>query len=89
MTDFAKLLTPPTNFAVVQLPERRYPGVVLQGDTLHGLVTQVTQMQKLLAERDLEELNDEIQSLLQNLSTIQKSYERVCSEQNTGLPYAR
>jgi hypothetical protein len=26
-----------TNAAVVQLPERQYPGVVIQGDSLHNL----------------------------------------------------
>ena len=31
---YAELLTPAHNYAVVQLPERQYPGVVVQGDSL-------------------------------------------------------
>ena len=34
---WAKLLTPPHNYAVVQMPDRRAPGVVLQGDSLSAV----------------------------------------------------
>lgn len=89
MTDCARLLTPPYNFAVVQLPERQYPGVVFQGDTLHSILADVGEMQKLLVNRELAQLSDELQSLLEKLSAIQNSYEHVCSEQSLGLPYPR
>jgi hypothetical protein len=89
MTDYAKLLTPPSNFAVVQLPERNYPGVVFQGDTLNSIVTNVIEMRQLLAAQRLDELGDEVQSLLEDLLAVQKSYERVCSQQGIELPYTR
>ena len=89
MTDCAKLLTPPYNFAVVQLPERQYPGVVFQGDTLHSILADVGEMQKLLVNRELAQLSEELQSLLEKLSAIQNSYEHVCFEQGLGLPYPR
>jgi hypothetical protein len=89
MTDHATLLTPPFNFAVVQLPERKYPGVVFQGDTLHTIATQVAEMRRLLADQDLDSLDDEIRDLLNDLLAIQKSYERVCAEQRIDLPYVR
>ncbi len=53
MTMEVKLLTLPTNFAVVQLPERSFPGVVVQGDTLNSIVESLTNMQLLLTEGDL------------------------------------
>jgi hypothetical protein len=31
---YAELLTLPHNYAVVRLPDRRYPGVVIQRDSL-------------------------------------------------------
>jgi hypothetical protein len=34
----AKLLTETSNYAVVQLPGRQYPGVVFQGDSIHALL---------------------------------------------------
>jgi hypothetical protein len=37
MTD-AKLLSEPKNYAIVQLPQRRFPGVVFQGDSLNILI---------------------------------------------------
>lgn len=89
MTADVTLLTPPYNFAVVQLPERKYPGVVFQGDTLHSMTTQVSEMQKLLEEHDLTNLSEEIRLLLDDLLKIQKSYERVCSDQGIELPYFR
>ncbi|MBP2461465.1 MULTISPECIES: hypothetical protein [unclassified Rhizobium] len=89
MTSHATMLTPPFNFAVVQMPDRNYPGVVFQGDTLHSMTTQVAQMQRLLAKQDLAELGDEIEVLLHDLLAIQASYERVCSEQGIDLPYVR
>jgi hypothetical protein len=89
MAAYATLLTSASNFAVVQLPERRYPGVVFQGDTLHNMTTQVAGMQRLLAEQDLTSLSDEIRSLLDSLSVIQKSYERACTEHRIDLPYVR
>jgi predicted RNase H-like HicB family nuclease len=89
MTDCARLLTPPYNFALVQLPERQYPGVVFQGDTLHSILADVGEMQKLLVNRELAQLSEELQSLLEKLSAIQNSYEHVCFEQGLGLPYPR
>ena len=85
MTNCARLLTPPYNLAVVQLPERQYPGVVFQGDTL----ADVGEMQRLLVNRELAQLSEELLSLLEKLSAIQNSYEHVCSEQGLGLPYPR
>jgi hypothetical protein len=40
----ADLLTPPWNFAVVQLPGRRFPGVVFQGDSLAAICEQAAQL---------------------------------------------
>jgi predicted RNase H-like HicB family nuclease len=51
---YAELLTPPHNYAVVQLPDRRYPGVVTQGDSL---ATICARLGSALAG-DLDELVD-------------------------------
>lgn len=83
----ADLLSPPHNFAVVQLPERKYPGVVVQGDTLHSLQKQVEQMGRLLGTMALDELAGEIEYLNVRLSEALRHYERVCVERNIALPY--
>lgn len=83
----AELLSPPVNFAVVQLPERKYPGVVVQGDTLHSLKQQVEQMGRLLGTMNLEELAGEIEYMEARLSEALGHFERVCAERGIRLPY--
>lgn len=48
MTEFASLLTRPQNYAVVQLPGRKYPAVVVQGDSLNAFLQRIMAMQKTL-----------------------------------------
>ena len=80
MTDSAKLLSAPVNFAVVQLPERQYPGVVVQGDTLAGLVSQLARMKALLDAGDVDELAGEIEEMEEQLSGALSFYKSVCEE---------
>lgn len=87
MTTQVDLLSPPVNFAVVQLPERKYPGVVVQGDTLHSLRQQVGQIERLLDAGDLEELSGEVADLKAQLSDALSYFERVCAERGIELPY--
>ena len=79
MTETAKLLTRPVNFAVVQLPGRQYPGVVVQGDSLTGLVNQLDRMKASLAAGDLEELAAEIEDMSELLTGVLNSYKSVCA----------
>jgi len=79
VTETAKLLTRPVNFAVVQLPGRQYPGVVVQGDSLTGLVNQLDRMKASLAAGDLEELAAEIEDMSELLTGVLNSYKSVCA----------
>ncbi|MBC9878969.1 hypothetical protein G8O24_16640 [Bradyrhizobium sp. INPA01-394B] len=87
MAEQVDLLSAPINFAVVQLPERNFPGVVVQGDTLHSMLRQVERMKQLLAERDLQELSDEIEDIGEQLLGAQTHFERICMERGIKLPY--
>ncbi len=80
MTDTAKLLSPPVNFAVVQLPERKYPGVIIQGDTLAGLVAQLGRMKSLLDKGDTGEVIAEIEEMEEQLSGALSFYKKICAE---------
>lgn len=51
----AELFTDGGNDAVVRLPGRRFPGVLIQGDTLSILQSAVTELAELCAAGDLEE----------------------------------
>jgi len=83
----ANLLSLPVNFAVVQLPERKYPGVVVQGDTLHSMLQQIKQMENLLKSRGLDDLADELQDVKEQLSEALRHLEKICLEQGIPLPY--
>lgn len=88
MKKLAELLSAPTNYAVVQLPERHFPGVVIQGDSLHNLVVRLTSVQKTLDSSDVaEDVIDEINGICEELMEVLKHYEKVCKEQGIALPY--
>lgn len=87
MSTQVDLLSPAVNFAVVQLPERTYPGVVVQGDTLHSLQQQVEQLRRLLHTGELEELAGEIDDLKEQLSGALTYFEQVCAARGIALPY--
>ncbi len=89
MTQNVELFGPPKNFAVVQMVGRNFPGVVVQGDTLHSLVKQLLEMQNLLKIGDLEELAGEIESMREELAEALCNYEIVCLERNIELPYSQ
>lgn len=92
MTKTLELLSDPVNFAVVQLPERNYPGVVIQGDTLNGLVRRLEEMGNLVGSNraeDLEDLTAEIQMLREELSAARDYYEATCAERGIRLPYPK
>ncbi|MFN9422321.1 DUF6959 family protein, partial [Gemmatimonas sp.] len=73
--------------AVVLLPDRTYPGVVVQGDTLNELRKQAIRLQYLVNERNIEGLMEEVKELNEVLSDVQLHFERVCAERGIGLPY--
>ncbi|MER7642723.1 hypothetical protein [Streptomyces sp. NPDC126522] len=68
----AELFTDAGNDAVVRLPGRRFPGVLVQGDTLRIPSADVAELVELCAAGDLEEarhaaslLQDELGAMLQ------------------------
>jgi hypothetical protein len=89
MSKVVELLSRPINFAIVQLPERSFPGVVVQGDTLNGLVNQLTKMGMLLTSKQLGELSDEIEDMREQLGEALAHYESVCAARGIELPYPK
>jgi signal transduction histidine kinase len=87
--DKADLLTPPTNFAIVQLPERRYPGVVMQGDTLHNLVLRLLSLQESLEKVKEHDLALEVYDLCDPLAEALRFYELTCQRRGIALPYPK
>ena len=83
--DRAELLTPPHNYAVVQLPTRRYPGVVFQGDSLSILCEGATSVAELA--RDSAAFEEAV-LLRDDLNAILRGYIAVLEQRGIELPFA-
>ena len=82
--EHAELLTPASNFAVVQLPGRKYPGVVFQGDSLSSLCALAT----LVAEQAQDTpAFDEAIGLRDELNEVLRSYIRVLEGRGIRPPF--
>ena len=83
----AKILSATVNAAVVQLPGRKFPGMVIQGDTLKILTGQADYLQEKLGDAADEEIVYTIKAMRDSLSARLVIYEKVLQENGIGLPY--
>lgn len=58
MNDEVTLIEDENNCQVVQVAGRRYPGVVVQGDSLNNLVDLASEVVRLLDVNDINEAKD-------------------------------
>jgi hypothetical protein len=77
------------NDAVVRLPGRKFPGLLVQGDTFHSLVLAI----KTICERAQlagdEELAGEADLLKDRLETMLGRYEEALHSHGVKLPYSK
>lgn len=66
----------PGNNAVVRLPDRKFPGILIQGDTLRNLVETSELVAKLARQQGREGLVDEADGLVEMLRDIYEGYKR-------------
>jgi hypothetical protein len=87
MSEDVRLLARRGNIAVMQLPDRRYPGVMMQGDTFFILKRDVERLLQLLTESHSKERREEIEEMHETLDRIMGFYEEVCERNGIQLPY--
>jgi hypothetical protein len=87
MDGIARLLTDPTNYAVVQLPGRQFPGVVFQGDSLHALIAQLRNALDAAQKYADDDLNAELEDALELLSGVQNKLKSVCEREGVAMPW--
>ena len=76
-----------TNAAVVRMPGRQFPGVVVQGDTLSTLVSDVRELcEQIEAGGDVLE---DARFLQERLEQLQSHYESVLASHGLSLPYVK
>lgn len=86
MSDVVKLLSKPINYAVVQLPGRSYPGVVIQGDSLRTLVLRLQEVRRTLDGNQTEDASVELDDICEQLTEVMGHYEMICQQQDIELP---
>lgn len=69
-----KLLSEATNYAVVHLPERQFPGIVFQGDSLNALISDFN---SIAGETDESERVFALNDVIERLEAVRSRYEVV------------
>jgi hypothetical protein len=87
MDAVATLLTDTANYAIVQLPGRKFPGVVFQGDSLHALIAQVRNTIDLADKYPDQDLDAELKDILELLLAVENKLKSVCDREGISMPY--
>lgn len=83
----AELFTDGGNDAVVRLTGRRFPGVLIQGDSLHILRGDVAEVVEACERGDLAAARDSAGLLLAALDALLTRYADALQEHEIPLPY--
>ncbi len=76
-----------SNAAIVRMPGRHFPGVVVQGDTLNNLCQLVETIRKEIARGDLVEATDVANEVLGQLDGLRSHYVETLRSRKMGLPF--
>lgn len=83
----AELFTDGGNDAVVRLPGRNFPGVLVQGDSLHILRSDVAEVMEACEQGDLAEAQKAARLLLANLDVLLTRYSAALEAHEIPRPY--
>ncbi|MGI5516972.1 DUF6959 family protein [Streptomyces sp. CA-106131] len=83
----AELFTDGCNDAVVRLPGRRFPGVLVQGDTLYVLRSDLAEVMEACERGDLAEAWDSAGLLLADLDALLARYAEALHKHEITRPY--
>src|SRR4051812_30132602 len=75
------------NCPVLRFPGRKFPGLLIQGDTLKNLVDTVGELSTL--DANSEEFRDELAAITEQLTTMLDHYEKVLNDHKISAPYTR
>jgi len=86
-TDKVEIYSDATNAAVMKHPGRRFPGVLVQGDTLHTLCVAADAACKASRSKITEDEYAELNHLRNHLWELLSHYKNVLSEHRIPLPF--
>ena len=84
-----EILSDTVNSPVLLVPGRKFPGVVIQGDSLKILLDLADDIEKANVAGDAEELRENIISLKNKLGGYVEEYEATMKAHGKQLPYAK
>ncbi|MGE7384120.1 DUF6959 family protein [Streptomyces sp. NPDC004126] len=83
----AELFTDPGNDAVVRLPPRHFPGVLIQGDSLSIIRADVAEIVQACAQGDVDDAHEAATILLADFDALLDHYERALDAHGIKRPY--
>lgn len=84
-----EMMTGQHNYAVLRLPGRRFPGVLMQGDSLSVLAAEVQESLDLLRSGDTAAAEEALAYVASHLSGLVDGYVRVLDATGSPLPFRR
>jgi len=82
-----ELFSSATNAVIARHTGRNFPGVLIQGDTLRGLLSDVEELREELESGDLEAVEGIAEALRDRFVDFLRHYENVLEEHDVELPY--
>jgi hypothetical protein len=83
----AEVLGSAGNYALVQLPSRRYPALSIQGDSLKCLQESVRELAAAIGSGDVEEVSHPLREVVEQITGMVESYEVLSARAGRELPY--
>ena len=77
-----------TNAAIIRHPERKFPGVLVQGDTLHSLCCSADDACAVAKSLLAADAYDELNELRNHLWSLLNHYKSVLGEHQIPLPFS-
>src|SRR5687767_2010778 len=87
MPEQAQILSHVLNSGIVQLPGRRFPGIVMQGDTVFNLFQDARDLLTQARQRRDEDGFYAALSIAEQLQAQLRHYEETLAAQGSELPY--
>ena len=75
------------NAAVIKMPSRKYPGILVQGDSLHNMLTLIKAAEAALAAGNSEEAKDVLQEVREVISGYEVAYTNALAEHRVPPPF--
>ncbi|RUP11085.1 hypothetical protein [Hyphomicrobium sp.] len=85
--ELVEIYSDATNYAVMRHPGRRFPGILIQGDTLYSIVYNAESAKAALGRGDLKKATEEIDELVEGLRARLDHYKKVLLDHGLPLPF--